>query len=130
MPSRHPGCCVVDPSVRSRSRTTTTRTWSRNHRHGRQTADGRRYCLDRVGFVPRLPGRARHSPHKSAVAATPDAKPSARKNTPALTIAGHHGGVYKSGDVLLSHRVPPAVPSALSSLASGFGMEPGVSRSP
>jgi len=26
------------------------------------------------------------------------------------------------GGVLLSHRVPPAVPSALRSLASGFGM--------
>jgi hypothetical protein len=26
------------------------------------------------------------------------------------------------GDVLLSHRVPPAVPSALKGLASGFGM--------
>jgi len=27
-----------------------------------------------------------------------------------------------SGGVLLSHRVPPAVPSALRGLASGFGM--------
>jgi hypothetical protein len=35
-----------------------------------------------------------------------------------------------SGDVLLSHRFPPAVPSALKGLASGFGMEPGVSLSP
>jgi hypothetical protein len=26
------------------------------------------------------------------------------------------------GGVLLSHRVPPAVPSALKGLASGFGM--------
>lgn len=41
-----------------------------------------------------------------------------------------HGGVCMSGDVLLSHRFPPAVPSALKSLASGFGMEPGVSPSP
>jgi len=30
--------------------------------------------------------------------------------------------VKKSGGVLLSHRVPPAVPSALRGLASGFGM--------
>lgn len=35
-----------------------------------------------------------------------------------------------SGDVLLSHTVPRAVPSALKGLASGFGMEPGVSLSP
>ncbi len=32
-----------------------------------------------------------------------------------------------SGDVLLSHTVSRAVPSALKGLASGFGMEPGVS---
>ena len=36
----------------------------------------------------------------------------------------------KSGDVLLSHTVSRAVPSALKGLASGFGMEPGVSLSP
>ena len=35
-----------------------------------------------------------------------------------------------SGDVLVSHTVPRAVPSALRSLTSGFGMEPGVSLSP
>lgn len=34
-----------------------------------------------------------------------------------------------SGSVLLSHKVPLAVPSALRSLASGFGMGPGVSLS-
>ena len=32
-----------------------------------------------------------------------------------------------SGDVLVSHTVPRAVPSALKGLTSGFGMEPGVS---
>lgn len=36
---------------------------------------------------------------------------------------------WVSGGVLLSHRVPPAVPSALRGLASGFGMGPGVSLS-
>ena len=35
--------------------------------------------------------------------------------------------VVVSGGVLLSHEVPLAVPSALSGLASGFGMGPGVS---
>ena len=35
-----------------------------------------------------------------------------------------------SGDVLLSHTLASAVPSALKGLASGFGMEPGVSPSP
>src|SRR3954447_9195911 len=34
-----------------------------------------------------------------------------------------------SGDVLLSHKLPLAVPSALKGLTSGFGMEPGVSLS-
>ena len=34
-----------------------------------------------------------------------------------------------SGDVLLSHDLPVAVPSALKGLASGFGMDPGVSPS-
>jgi hypothetical protein len=34
-----------------------------------------------------------------------------------------------SGGVLLSHEVPLAVPSALKSLTSGFGMGPGVSPS-
>ena len=33
-----------------------------------------------------------------------------------------------SGDVLVSHTVPRAVPSALKGLTSGFGMGPGVSR--
>jgi hypothetical protein len=33
------------------------------------------------------------------------------------------------GSVLLSHAVPRAVPSAQTGLASGFGMEPGVSLS-
>ena len=34
-----------------------------------------------------------------------------------------------SGDVLLSHNLPVAVPSALKGLTSGFGMEPGISLS-
>jgi hypothetical protein len=34
-----------------------------------------------------------------------------------------------SGGVLLSHKVPLAVPSTLRGLASGFGMGPGVSLS-
>lgn len=34
-----------------------------------------------------------------------------------------------SGDVLLSHNLPVAVPSALRGLTSGFGMGPGVSLS-
>ena len=33
-----------------------------------------------------------------------------------------------SGDVLLSHNLSVAVPSALKGLTSGFGMGPGVSR--
>ena len=42
------------------------------------------------------------------------------------------GGLYEeklSGDVLLSHNLPVAVPSALKGLTSGFGMEPGISLS-
>src|SRR5690606_9332476 len=37
--------------------------------------------------------------------------------------------VYMCGDVLVSHTVPRAVPSALRGLTSGFGMGPGVSPS-
>src|SRR6478752_2929200 len=40
------------------------------------------------------------------------------------------GGYWLCGGVLLSHRVSPAVPSALAGLASGFGMGPGVSPPP
>ena len=45
--------------------------------------------------------------------------------------AAHGGGPYEvmSGDVLLSHDLPVAVPSALKGLTSGFGMEPGISPS-
>src|SRR6478735_8205861 len=45
--------------------------------------------------------------------------------------AGHPAGLSESvsGCVLLSHTVTSAVPSALKGLASGFGMEPGVSPS-
>ena len=38
-------------------------------------------------------------------------------------------GFFKSGGVLVSHKVPLAVPSALRGLTSGFGMGPGVSLS-
>src|ERR1700676_1736741 len=47
--------------------------------------------------------------------------------------APKHGGdpnESMSGGVLLSHAVPRAVPSALKSLTSGFGMGRGVSPSP
>lgn len=43
---------------------------------------------------------------------------------------GHPEVCYMSGDVLVSHMVSHAVPSALRGLTSGFGMEPGVSLSP
>ena len=42
-------------------------------------------------------------------------------------VAAIGGGVF--GGDLLSHLVSRAVPSALTGLASGFGMEPGVSPS-
>jgi hypothetical protein len=42
---------------------------------------------------------------------------------------GRHPAVVVFGGDLLSHPVPRAVPSALTGLASGFGMEPGVSPS-
>ena len=45
----------------------------------------------------------------------------------AAPLVGAATGVVVSGGVLLSHEVPLAVPSALSGLASGFGMGPGVS---
>ena len=52
----------------------------------------------------------------------PDNRERARLNRRALSES-------MSGGVLLSHTVTSAVPSALKGLASGFGMEPGVSPS-
>jgi hypothetical protein len=49
--------------------------------------------------------------------------PKAAGGWPAASVQGG------SGDVLLSHAVARAVPSALRGLASGFGMGPGVSLS-
>ena len=45
------------------------------------------------------------------------------------TLSGGHFWWFKSGGVLLSHKVTLAVPSAQRVLASGFGMGPGVSLS-
>ena len=45
----------------------------------------------------------------------------------AATLTGGRHREMMSGDVLLSHTVTSAVPSAQSGLASGFGMGPGVS---
>lgn len=53
--------------------------------------------------------------HKALMAAHPE-------------VDGHQQKM--SGGDLLSHAASRAVPSALKSLASGFGMEPGVSSSP
>jgi hypothetical protein len=47
----------------------------------------------------------------------------------AAPINGAAIGNVMSGDVLLSHDLPVAVPSALKGLTSGFGMEPGISLS-
>src|SRR6059058_3746474 len=47
----------------------------------------------------------------------------------AARITGRPSLENVSGDVLLSHAVARAVPSALRGLASGFGMGPGVSLS-
>jgi hypothetical protein len=44
-------------------------------------------------------------------------------------LAGSGPLLKMPGGVLLSHAVPRAVPSALKSLTSGFGMGPGVSPS-
>src|SRR3954447_20409016 len=59
--------------------------------------------------------------------------PGWRSSGPASAVAGpgaddRHPGRMFGGD-LLSHPVARAVPSALTGLASGFGMEPGVSPS-
>jgi hypothetical protein len=54
-------------------------------------------------------------------------RPATKRNGPPRGVARL---VRMSGGVLLSHAVSRAVPSALKGLASGFGMEPGVSPSP
>src|SRR3954468_13052761 len=53
-------------------------------------------------------------------------KPEKTKGRPVI---GAALGNVMSGDVLLSHDLPVAVPSALKGLTSGFGMEPGISPS-
>ncbi len=66
-----------------------------------------------------------------------DPDPPAKVNPPSRRLPGEtnkppdhrSGGLYKSGGVLVSHKVPLAVPSALRGLTSGFGMGPGVSLS-
>jgi hypothetical protein len=52
------------------------------------------------------------------------------RNTSGMAVETAIPEVCLSGNVLVSHTVPRAVPSALKGLTSGFGMEPGVSLSP
>jgi hypothetical protein len=80
--------------------------------------------------VPPLVFRPRGVPRPSA---TPQPPASAiRLSRQAKRVAQPHRerpSSSMSGGVLLSHTVPRAVPSALKSLTSGFGMGPGVSPS-
>ena len=64
-------------------------------------------------------------------ASVPPGRPesSATKRTRAIRRTERPSSQIVSGDVLLSHAVARAVPSALRGLASGFGMGPGVSLS-
>ena len=55
--------------------------------------------------------------------------PAEHKNVRAVRLPERPSREVVSGDVLLSHAVARAVPSALRGLASGFGMGPGVSLS-
>ena len=65
-------------------------------------------------LYPLAPGSARSHP----------------ENTSGMAVETAIPEVCLSGNVLVSHTVPRAVPSALRGLTSGFGMEPGVSLSP
>ena len=58
-----------------------------------------------------------------------DRKARQQKRTRAIRRTERPSSQIVSGDVLLSHAVARAVPSALRGLASGFGMGPGVSLS-
>ena len=75
--------------------------------------------ITRRGREPRGHATAGLTQHRSSAA------PKSRKGHP----MGAALSEKMSGGVLLSHTVPPAVPSALRGLASGFGMGPGVSLS-
>ena len=95
---------------------------------------------DRAGFSTRPNGTtSRHAMTCGAsgrcdsdrAASLPPGRPesSATKRTRAVRRTERPSSQVVSGDVLLSHAVARAVPSALRGLASGFGMGPGVSLS-
>jgi hypothetical protein len=85
--------------------------------------------------APELPGRLGRPVRRGLPA--PEAKPPAMTSIPlkickyvrAIRLPERPSRQIVSGDVLLSHAVARAVPSALRGLASGFGMGPGVSLS-
>ena len=85
---------------------------------------GARGIHETIAHQPSLgPNRAlgRSGPHRAADRSDSAVKPKRAAQPWAALFE------WMSGGVLLSHRVAPAVPSALRVLASGFGMCPGVS---
>jgi hypothetical protein len=100
----------------------------------RRAVPGRRPVVGRAG-VPTCVGAK--SGIQNSGAAAPEAGAARARTWKGLemrrgpsTVCGWASSQSMSGDVLLSHTVSRAVPSALKGLASGFGMEPGVSLSP
>ena len=77
-----------------------------------------------AAFLPRdkqeSPTKEKRDPHGSP---SPGALFAPPRPEPAQRAPG-------AGGALVSHRVAPAVPSALAGLTSGFGMGPGVPRPP
>ena len=97
---------------------------------------GRRSLVAAIGGAAAAAARLSRGDGRrpSATASLPWTGPARRSMRVSLEKRKGHpsrGGLYErmSGDVLLSHNLPVAVPSALKGLTSGFGMEPGVSLS-
>ena len=98
-------------------------------RHGRGDAlDGRSRSRTgrRIGHRARTRDSSRRDRRPASKLRLMKSSPDTRQGPPRDGVALVE---RMSGGVLLSHAVPRAVPSALKGLASGFGMEPGVSPS-
>ena len=69
-------------------------------------------------------GSCRHAHHQAHTPTRPPKKRKAPKEQDTITVSRPSRSSHQKefGSVLLSHEVPLAVPSALSALASGFGM--------
>ena len=126
----------IEPETPFRTPTPKTRDADRRHAKGRrQTREARargpereKAALPRGGRRPFFFAKTRGRPQTKG-GGPPRVPPSQApcSRIPAPSPAQRAPG---AGGALVSHRVAPAVPSALAGLTSGFGMGPGVPRPP